>query len=493
MNQTATEVQNKPLHYVFYIDGGAQPNPGFGGYGIHGYAHDRVIAKRGQGAKVTPSSNGYLRKKDGSQEINVHHYVDGWGSLGQSVTNNYAELVSLQTVLQWVIDRQSIETIESVILWADSEYLVKGINERLEQWSSQQWQKNDGTTIAHDQLWRQVHDLYHQLKKTVTVTIDWIKGHDGDLGNHISDLHATQGVVLSRKGYDEQSMQALDAKGYWQCKYELHRLLCKTSWYFLTNEENYYSRDGRMVYHIGNHGSDDNLIGKKIAEASYGVVFCETPIQPLEAIRVEQHHQEHDQEKRFIIARLSTIRQPKYAQELSEYGGKYLQCSTQHYSLLHADGTQLTKHMRPARLAFRAVETLTGIESLLEYYLDPTCSPINLVVTDITDFVFEKQTNAKGKESTKLHSDIQPISKSIDASVQYQTQTQIQEMVINLCFDMDLPSRNTLSALASQSPTVKAVTWRESDQSFRYATVMHINNDVGFYTSYYANLILLST
>lgn len=487
------EAPKKPtLHYIFYIDGGAQPNPGYGGYGIHGYAHDRIIAKQGQGAKVTPSINGYLRKKDGSQEINVHHYVDGWGSLGYPVTNNYAELVSLQKTLIFVTNRLHDETIQSVTIFADSEYLVKGINERLEQWSAQQWRKSDGTLVAHDQLWQKINDLYRKLQKELSITVDWVRGHDGDMGNQISDIHATKGVIVSRKEMDEQYLQVSDAKGYWQCKCELHRLLCKSHWYFLTNQQNNYSRDGRVVYHTGNHGSDDNLIGKKIAEASFGIVFCQTPVQPLEAIRCEQHNQENDTDKRFIIARLSTIRQPKYAQQLSEDGGKYLQCDVHHHSLLHADGTQLTKVMRPARLAFRAVETLTSIESLLEYHLDPESSPIRIINTDITDLIFDKQINAKGKEVVKLQNTIQPTSKSIEIDIRYQTQSDIQSIPVRLCFDMDLPSRNALSALTSQSPTIYALTWRESDRSFRFASVVHVGSDVGLYTSYYANLILLN-
>jgi hypothetical protein len=117
---------------------------------------------------------------------------------------------------------------------------------------------------------------------------------------------------------------------------------------------------------------------------------------------------------------------------------------------------------------------------------------LNFVVTDITDLLFEKEETSKGKVKCKLKKELGTGVRSIDADIEYDTGKHKGTTTTTLVLDMDLPNRNALSALADRNPTVKVLTVRESDGSFRFASVMEAGDDIGIWSSIYSNLKLIS-
>lgn len=479
---------------ILYTDGGCKPSRGKGGYGFHGYHYTPEKPKQGAGAKATPTSKGY--SDDKLAAVTVAKYVDCWSSWEGITTNNAMELMAAIEALNYADECNA----KSLLLYVDSTYVRDGLNDWVGGWVANGWKKSNGDDVNNRDLWEKLLDAKATLEqKWVTVTIDWVKGHNGDLGNSVADMLASRGVILSQKGVLDRQLYESEAKGYWSLKSEYNRMLSKSCWYFNTNASNSFKADdGRYIYHLGKHGSNDSMLGKRMSDASFAVVYLKESEEVLETIRAEQDLLTDGYVNQVVIGRLDAIRQPKHTLDLLKNGGKFLHAPTRNIDLFTPEKVQLTKECRPARLAYTAIESLINLESLLEEYLntqnqgaDVTSGPRSIQTTDITDQLFDVETTTKGKKKTTLKKSISISTRSINAKVAYDLGEKSGEETITLVLDMDLIDRNALSALANKEPIVKVITWKESDRSFRYATIVECGDDVGIWSSIYSNLRIL--
>lgn len=229
-----------------------------------------------------------------------------------------------------------------------------------------------------------------------------------------------------------------------------------------------------------------------MSDASFSVVYTKEPEKALEAIRQYQDHITDGTSNHVIIGRLDAIQQPKNYVDIELNGSLHLDAPGKGLDLFNPEEVQITKQMRPARLAYHAIETLINLESILEELLvEGDGGPRIVCKTDITDYIYDFEDGKKGKVKQKLKKSIGTATRSLDVSVKYNIANAPAEETITLVMDMDLPSRNALAALADRQPKVYAITWRESDHSFRYATVVDCDDDVGIWSSVYSNLRLI--
>lgn len=137
--------------YIIYPDGGADPNPGPGGYGC-------VI--------TTPATPNVCIRQG---------YV--------LTTNNRMELRGV------IAGLAAIEERAVVHVKCDSKYVVKGATLWLAGWKSHNWTRppakgsRDRQPLLNADLWKQ---LDAQLARHV-VSIKWLKGHNGDPNNERAD------------------------------------------------------------------------------------------------------------------------------------------------------------------------------------------------------------------------------------------------------------------------------------------------------------------
>ena len=155
-----------PTQYIHvYTDGGCNPNPGPGGYGVY------VTSSMFSDVEIIGDSN------------------------GETTTNNRMELMALITGLDKIADLLPICADEKVdiTLFSDSNYAVKGITEWIYNWV----RKPGGLgNVINGDLWSDALTKYTLVKDKVT--IKWVKGHHKSLGNNKADSLATIGVERSR-------------------------------------------------------------------------------------------------------------------------------------------------------------------------------------------------------------------------------------------------------------------------------------------------------
>lgn len=99
---------------------------------------------------------------------------------GERQTNQRAELTATIMALRAVSKRAQFN------LYSDSEYVVKGINERMKDWKARGWKTAAKKPLENLDLWLEVEALLvlHQ------VTVSWVKAHSGHPGNDKADALA---------------------------------------------------------------------------------------------------------------------------------------------------------------------------------------------------------------------------------------------------------------------------------------------------------------
>ena len=142
---------------ILYTDGGADPNPGTGGWA----------------AILIDPLSGKAREISGGEP---------------RTTNNRMELTAAI---------RGLETLKRpcrVHLFTDSLYLRKGITEWLPGWVARGWRRKDGQ-LQNEDLWRRLAELVEQHE----VHWEWVKGHAGNRWNDRADELASL-EIRKRKG-----------------------------------------------------------------------------------------------------------------------------------------------------------------------------------------------------------------------------------------------------------------------------------------------------
>ncbi|MBF13749.1 MAG: ribonuclease HI [Legionellales bacterium] len=138
-----------------YTDGACQGNPGPGGWGAIIYYPTGETKHLSGGDKET--------------------------------TNNRMEMQAVIEALS------AVSKSERVVLYTDSQYLLKGITEWMPSWKRKSWRTASGSQVKNIDLWQQI-DHYHQ---SLDIEWRWVKGHSGDPKNEAVDALARSAIAVS--------------------------------------------------------------------------------------------------------------------------------------------------------------------------------------------------------------------------------------------------------------------------------------------------------
>jgi ribonuclease HI len=149
----------EPLPEItIYTDGGADPNPGAGGWA----------------AVLIDPASGAARELSGGEP---------------KATNNRMELTAAIRALE------ALKRPCRVRIYTDSQYLKKGITEWLPGWIARGWRRKDGV-LQNEDLWRRLAELI----EAHPVRWDWVKGHASNRWNNRADELATLEIRKQRGG-----------------------------------------------------------------------------------------------------------------------------------------------------------------------------------------------------------------------------------------------------------------------------------------------------
>ena len=148
-----------------YTDGGCINNPGEGAIG--------VVLKYKQHVK------------------RISYYVP-------YTTNNQMELMAV------VVGLSSIKLHMPVQLYADSQYVIKGLD-WMSAWQNNNWRGKNNKPIKNPALWKRINELIAQHD----VTYNWVKGHADNDCNNEADSLATECIKAKQPLLPDEFAQLL--------------------------------------------------------------------------------------------------------------------------------------------------------------------------------------------------------------------------------------------------------------------------------------------
>lgn len=492
-----------PQGIVCYSDGATRPkNPGPSGWGLHGYLYRAEPPKKpaGQSDNVL-TATGYVLKVEAAAatgkgksvvEITPVHYIDGYGTFAYDVSNNVAEICATINALKHAANYD----ITEIQLFTDSEYVRKGLESWVTQWARNNWLKPDGQEPANVSWWKQLIEARDVLtQRGVKVKISWVKGHSDTLdipdilGNILADKMATIGVIATRRNATVNDITVTAAEGYWKHDTERHPMIANRRMYFNTMAA--YVRPGE--YYLGEHGKEDDLLGKRISDGAYSVVILEKPEPALELVRNYQVELAGNSDT-IVMARLDHIYRNGTHRDLMRYGTLAMEQPDQYrLDLLCLDREPMSRELRPARLAMRAVEAVSELSERLQRFL---AGHESIVVTDLTPLLYDitSKTSKKGEvtETLQLNPKYVVGFAAFPVEANYKAGAEVKTTSVTLTLGIDLLDRNALKRLEELKPKVSLITWLEDTCAFRYATVVEAGGDKGIYAGVYSNLRLVS-
>lgn len=462
---------------VLYSDGGCRGN-GFAGWGIHGYHYEMNPNPKGSGNTTQVLTDaGYVPKKEKTNDtkiVNAINYIDGFGSIGTYASNNAAEILGAAGALFTA----SKYDIKQCTLYTDSKYVVDGLNSYLPRWKKNNWIKSDGTEVANKSEWMQLDEQYQKITSNVpNVSVNWIKAHVGHVGNECADKMATLGVFNAMSGKVRSETDYLPASGYWTTTIDRHPFLNIKKAYFLTREDS--NTPGH--YFLSDHNNKDDVNGVLQTDGSLAYVELNEPAEILEeVIRLQRSFAPGTDIITYV--NLNKIFNGIVARDINRFGnGALYRNHTDRIDLYFADSEPVTRGMVPPKLAMRTIEGINNLCGILQQYKDNNTNDFKY--TEITDQLFV----LNNKNKVVLNEDITQTTDKLTCEIQYGI-NENDKFKLSLFFGSDIPSRNTLKKIEGMNPVVKIVTWMESENCFRYATIISVDNGIGIWSSIASNL-----
>lgn len=526
---------------VLYADGGVRPNPGFAGSGIHGYIYDTSVPIKGIGLGSTvATSQGYFPKTeaaeltaapkkkakkeevvadtpvltevelldrcaDGIAIVMPIEYYDMSIPIAYTATNNLAELNAAIRGAEFILQRKKdYPDLNCAVINTDSDLTVKGAMEWLPNWYKRDFIKSDGTYVANHQMWKVMYELMRELESQgVQLKLRWVRGHNGEFGNEKADLMATMAVYSAfRKMYAPIATKS-PVEGYWKFDSELHPMIQHKCIYFNSGPD--YHIPG--VYNMGNHGKDDDLLGNRQSDGSYSHVRLTTHEHILEET-VAFAKQACNQSDNLWVGYITRLAIPETRQAVTNNGQlSFDPMSEPHvgYRGIGSGKDPLVRMLRPPHLAGRAVKEVSTLSGILDRFItelqnmesgqcDATGS---FVIKDVTDRIYdtEEVVDKKGVATKKtiIKPGLPVGMPSIKLPVDYRLigKTELETRELTFSTGIDMLTRNALKRLETLNPCVYVVTWGESEQSFRYATIVTTDDAIGIWGGVYSNLFLI--
>lgn len=140
-----------------YTDGACLRNPGPGGTGVLFIKNGKVFKEHSQGYKET--------------------------------TNNRMEYRACIEALEMALEMGE----ENVTLYTDSSYVKDSITEWAPKWEALGWYRNK--TKTKDVKNKDLCIRLYNLNKELAVTWEWVKGHNGNVGNERADELASASAI----------------------------------------------------------------------------------------------------------------------------------------------------------------------------------------------------------------------------------------------------------------------------------------------------------
>ncbi len=508
MNTEIVLDSNRKWLMVAYTDGGCRPNPGSSGSGVHAYiteiptdntevTHKPIRFSKNEVVKFfLPTDKGYQYCSKDSVISPVHQekgipvkpsfVLEMAESSSNQYTNNYAEVKAFLNALK--ISR--LHGVNSLRVITDSEYTIKAVTKFRSIWENNGFITSQGQPVKNKELFQALFTEYdHCIASGISITCNWIKGHQDHPGNYHADMLATIGVVKSQQSLDDSSIYTYRHKDYWEPKRDRHPLMSLKRLYF----NRHYERNTPGVYYMADPGKDDVLVGKPLPETVYAVVKMKEPDDIVESVIEAQGRYEQDFNVTMMI-KLESIFYPSAFRLVSAHGSNAMLKAEKTSNVVLPDGYPMSVERNPIGVTMRAIDAINSLEGILDYYEAKTGMSdsankgdnIELTIHDVTDQFYDTVVGKDQISKKSFKKDFVVGQKS--ATVEFTLDGKQKRLPLRL--GLDILDRNSLKQLETSDPVIHLITWRDSSVSLRYASVLLCNEGHAIWSNFFADRIM---
>jgi ribonuclease HI len=108
------------------------------------------------------------------------------------------ELNGVIQALQFVVSTSSLKNSDTIQIFTDSVYVIRGITQWIHGWKKRDWKNSENEDVSNQDLWQQLDAVVYQAKTQHKLIWSYVKGHAGIPGNERCDQIA---VSFSKNDY----------------------------------------------------------------------------------------------------------------------------------------------------------------------------------------------------------------------------------------------------------------------------------------------------
>ena len=455
---------SKDLNLVVYCDGSASPNPGLIGSASHGYIYKEESKNKFVLYDHLITKDGYTSIEDNKECVEPLYFIEKNYSFGFVGSNNYAEIYALKQILEWLVVHKLY--FKTVLIYSDSSYVVNTINEWMENWKKNGWIKNDGKEVNEKDLWMSIDDYLDELKSKSQIQVEWIKGHNGNIGNLLADFGANIARFNSTRGFYTNNEKIIDAKDYFKSKVDIHPLLCFSN--ILLTQNNI------KEYYMYNSKLPDHLIGKHSNESSYSIVHLKEPDKLIEEIKTFYYERKYNNS--ISLLKLKTLKEKKYYDRIKNCYFNSLLNKQKTNTLVTFDNTVIVQEINPPGLLLRALDYYEHLEHILA---DIHSDSNQIQKIDITKYFYDIEETKNKTFKHVLNKEITTGFKNMTLEINYMN----KKIKLPTILGYDMPSRNDLKKIEKDNPKIILVLLPVSDESFDYCIYIETDDSYSIWSN----------
>lgn len=471
------------MHAIIYLNTVTYTHLQRTGWGVHGYAyHDNSKQPRKHFDNYL-TSKGYEDKS----KITDHQLVDPvtfYDIIGTST--ELPELNGLFETLNYFMDKG----LHTLTINSINSYVKDGLDRQIKVWLNNDWSRPDGIPIQCKETWINLYSIMEQYKKLgISLKLEWIKPVTKMLGMELASNLAIMSSYRDKTKYTKPTYTVTDAKTYLNSDIDRHPFLCFKRMYFTSSTN--VSDQG--YYYIAEPGDKDHNFGKRLSEASYGVVHFYKPIELLENIKHSQRYDVHSDFIKTVMLRLDRVYDKQIYPYLVKYGSDCLHSSSDYrINLDFIDGRNVSEEITPVGLSMRAMNNFTMLEIILNSYISNNgklSSDYNII--DITNYFYDSAI-INGKTTHKLKSQYIVGFKDTQLCLDVNIQGNICKIHVPIVLGGDIIPRNNLKKLETMEPKMDLILYAESNMVLRYACIIKCVDAIGIWSNYNSDRVFLS-
>ena len=130
------------------------------------------------------------------QQGNLSKTYRVWGGEFPS-TNNAMEIMAGVKILDFIKEHNLVEGFDSILIYSDSAYHVKGANLWAAKWKANKWVTGEKTEVKNLDLWKAI--IKHKETFSVPIEWKWVKAHVGNRYNEECDELVKKAIQEQKK------------------------------------------------------------------------------------------------------------------------------------------------------------------------------------------------------------------------------------------------------------------------------------------------------